>query len=93
MAGVEAPLMTAWQAPERGERGERRRGAGGPAESAAWREVGLQEGRRSWIIRAPAVLLCCLLATFSSCVKKKVAGRRREEREEKKRMEKKSKKI
>jgi hypothetical protein len=40
MAGVGAPLMTAWQARERGERGGRRRGARG----CCW-ECGLGRGR------------------------------------------------
>jgi hypothetical protein len=79
MAGVEAPLMTTWQACERGERGGRRRGAGGAAGSAAWGEGGLQEGHR-------ACNLATTAARLLSVVREKETRRKKKEgRKEKKR--------
>jgi hypothetical protein len=95
MAGVEAPLMAAWQARERGERGERRRGAGGGCS-----ECGLERGRAAggapgldhWSSCSAAVLFACYVL-FVREEESSRKEKRRKRRKEKEGKEKKSKKI
>jgi hypothetical protein len=94
MTGVEAPLMMAWQACGRDERGGRRRGA---AEGAAWR--GGTAGGGAWgRCRAALLALCFASCSREGCCawlsvvrERKETGGREEEKKKKRRKRKEKK--
>jgi hypothetical protein len=90
MAGVESPLMVAWQACGRDEGGGRRRGQQGRGLGLLW--GGAMGGRALQGEARPGcgclVLLCCVREGCCACVREETGrgrrrreGRKREERE------------